>query len=91
MPSWLGLPAAPTLSVEFDELDNNIFFLYPGPERKDDFGKPRRDKLNNEADLAPVADTNVEGRVILDLPVAKKVKTVAVQLVKQIVPRMHLG
>jgi hypothetical protein len=65
MPSWSILPAAPTLNVEFSELDNNIFFLYPTPQG-----------------LAPVADTNVEGKVILELPVAKKVKTVAVQLVR---------
>lgn len=61
---WLPLQAVAKLSVEFDEADSNIFFLYPGPVQ-----------------LPPVADTNVAGRVILELPAMKKVKTVALQLV----------
>lgn len=63
---WLPLAAAPKLSVEFDEADGNIFFLYP-----------------HHSELPPVADTTIAGRVILELPSAKRIRTVHVQLVSR--------
>jgi hypothetical protein len=64
----LPFPAAPSLRIEFSEGDNNVFFLYPSLEFED---------------KVPIADTTVEGKVILSLPAPRKVSVVTVELVRR--------
>ena len=64
---WPSFSAAPTVEIEFDAGDNNIFFLYP----------------SSDPEMAPVGDTIVAGNVVLDLPHPRRIKVVAVELVRR--------
>lgn len=63
--TWSPLSPSPTISIEFDDGDDDLFFLYPVPES-----------------MEPIADTIVAGRVLLDLPVDRRVSGISVQLVR---------
>ena len=63
----ISFAAAPTLTVEFSEGDNNVFFLYPSPG----------------PEFSPVGDTFVRGNIILNLPAPTKVRTVNIEVVRE--------